>query len=72
MNPTSSSFGRTLPADRFHTGVRVGSIERSIERSIGPRMQLSSPPEAVAACAVVAQGPPIDQPAHAVAAASTC
>ncbi len=26
MNPTSSSFGRTLPADRFHTGVRVGSM----------------------------------------------
>jgi len=26
MNPSSSSFGRTLPADRFHTGVRVGSM----------------------------------------------
>ena len=26
MNPSSSSFGRTLPADRFHTGVRLTSM----------------------------------------------
>jgi hypothetical protein len=26
MNPSSSSFGRTLQADRFHTGVRLGSM----------------------------------------------